>query len=140
MENHIQLGATVGQQRRRIYFLQYMFCRTFWLCVQVGTTTTVCSTGASVEALTCLLPQHSTVLYLPPHTVTSKGSWCRQETPQVNSVMVDMVSAGHVHVCVLHYTGTGKGGQSIWGGKFEDEFHDSLKVWSLGHHCRQQGW
>ena len=24
-------------------------------------------------------------------------------------------------------TGTGKGGQSIWGGRFEDEFHDSLK-------------
>ena len=35
-----------------------------------------------------------------------------------------------VHVCVCHCTGTGKGGQSIWGGRFEDEFHDSLKVCS----------
>jgi cyclophilin family peptidyl-prolyl cis-trans isomerase len=25
-------------------------------------------------------------------------------------------------------TGTGKGGTSIWGGKFADEFHDALKV------------
>ena len=33
-------------------------------------------------------------------------------------------------VCVCHCTGTGKGGQSIWGGRFEDEFHDSLKVCS----------
>ena len=24
--------------------------------------------------------------------------------------------------------GTGKGGESIWGGKFEDEFHETLKV------------
>ena len=31
---------------------------------------------------------------------------------------------------MLCCTGTGKGGQSIWGGKFEDEFHDSLKVCS----------
>ncbi len=25
-------------------------------------------------------------------------------------------------------TGTGKGGTSIWGKKFDDEFHDTLKV------------
>jgi cyclophilin family peptidyl-prolyl cis-trans isomerase len=25
-------------------------------------------------------------------------------------------------------TGTGKGGESIWGGEFEDEFDPSLKV------------
>ena len=25
-------------------------------------------------------------------------------------------------------TGTGKGGTSIWGKKFEDEFHETLKV------------
>lgn len=25
-------------------------------------------------------------------------------------------------------TGTGKGGNSIWGRKFEDEFHETLKV------------
>ena len=25
-------------------------------------------------------------------------------------------------------TGTGKGGSSIWGGKFADEFHETLKV------------
>jgi peptidyl-prolyl cis-trans isomerase-like 3 len=25
-------------------------------------------------------------------------------------------------------TGTGKGGTSIWGRKFEDEFHETLKV------------
>ena len=25
-------------------------------------------------------------------------------------------------------TGTGKGGASIWGEKFEDEFHETLKV------------
>ena len=35
-----------------------------------------------------------------------------------------------VCVGVCHCTGTGKGGQSIWGGRFEDEFHDSLKVCS----------
>lgn len=29
-------------------------------------------------------------------------------------------------------TGTGKGGQSIWGRKFEDEVRDDLKVKSLG--------
>lgn len=30
---------------------------------------------------------------------------------------------------VIHFrTGTGKGGKSIWGSKFEDEFHDSLRV------------
>lgn len=26
------------------------------------------------------------------------------------------------------FAGTGKGGNSIWGGKFEDEFHEDLKV------------
>jgi len=26
------------------------------------------------------------------------------------------------------YLGTGKGGTSIWGKKFEDEFHESLRV------------
>ena len=26
-------------------------------------------------------------------------------------------------------TGTGKGGSSIWGGHFDDEFHESVKVW-----------
>ena len=30
-------------------------------------------------------------------------------------------------------TGTGKGGTSIWGKKFEDEFHETLKVKSLCH-------
>eukprot|EP01086_Lenisia_limosa_P015284 TRINITY_DN4814_c0_g1_i1.p1 TRINITY_DN4814_c0_g1~~TRINITY_DN4814_c0_g1_i1.p1 ORF type:complete len:158 (-),score=33.34 TRINITY_DN4814_c0_g1_i1:35-508(-) len=29
-------------------------------------------------------------------------------------------------------TGTGRGGQSIWGGKFEDEFHPSLKHTGAG--------
>jgi peptidyl-prolyl cis-trans isomerase-like 3 len=29
-------------------------------------------------------------------------------------------------------TGTGKGGESIWGGKFEDEFHETLKHTSRG--------
>jgi len=27
------------------------------------------------------------------------------------------------------YVGTGKGGTSIWGKKFEDEFHESLRVY-----------
>jgi len=30
---------------------------------------------------------------------------------------------------MLHI-GTGKGGTSIWGKKFEDEFHESLRVYS----------
>lgn len=29
-------------------------------------------------------------------------------------------------------TGTGRGGESYWGGKFEDEFHDSLQHTKLG--------
>lgn len=28
-------------------------------------------------------------------------------------------------------TGSGKGGQSIWGGTFADELRSTLKVWSL---------
>lgn len=28
-------------------------------------------------------------------------------------------------------TGTGKGGESIWGGKFDDEFHPQNRVRSL---------
>ena len=28
--------------------------------------------------------------------------------------------------------GTGKGGTSIWGRKFEDEFHETLKVCEMG--------
>lgn len=43
----------------------------------------------------------------------------------VRSVLLGLDGTG---VCVPHCTGTGKGGQSIWGGRFEDEFHDSLKV------------
>ena len=31
-----------------------------------------------------------------------------------------------------HHTGTGKGGSSIWGKKFEDTFQETLKV---EHHC-----
>jgi len=32
---------------------------------------------------------------------------------------------------VFHnFSGTGKGGTSIWNKKFEDEFHDNLKVHS----------
>lgn len=31
---------------------------------------------------------------------------------------------------VLYLTGTGKGGTSIWGRKFEDEFSEHLKVWN----------
>jgi len=29
-----------------------------------------------------------------------------------------------------YFSGTGKGGTSIWNKKFEDEFHDNLKVHS----------
>ena len=29
---------------------------------------------------------------------------------------------------MFHHLGTSKGGDSIWGGKFEDEFHETLKV------------
>ena len=35
-------------------------------------------------------------------------------------------------------SGTGKGGTSIWGKKFEDEFHETLKVCckcSIQHKC-----
>ncbi|CAJ0956554.1 unnamed protein product [Ranitomeya imitator] len=39
-------------------------------------------------------------------TATSRASWCRRETPQ----------------------GTGKGGQSIWGRKFEDEFSEFVST------------
>ena len=40
-----------------------------------------------------------------------------------------MLQVNHV-TCVrmFHHLGTGKGGDSIWGGKFEDEFHETLKV------------
>lgn len=32
------------------------------------------------------------------------------------------------HTSAVHvYTGTGTGGESIWGGEFEDEFHPTLK-------------
>lgn len=30
-------------------------------------------------------------------------------------------------------SGTGKGGQSIWGKPFADEIRSTLKVWSLPH-------
>jgi peptidylprolyl isomerase domain and WD repeat-containing protein 1 len=33
----------------------------------------------------------------------------------------------HAEVFVLSYTGTGTGGESIWGGEFEDEFHPNLR-------------
>jgi len=33
----------------------------------------------------------------------------------------------HAEVNVLSHTGTGTGGESIWGGEFEDEFHPNLR-------------
>jgi len=33
----------------------------------------------------------------------------------------------HAEVFVLFRTGTGTGGESIWGGEFEDEFHPNLR-------------
>ena len=33
----------------------------------------------------------------------------------------------YIHTYIHIYIGTGTGGESIWGGEFEDEFHPTLK-------------
>jgi len=56
-------------------------------------------------------------------TETSRVSWCRAATRRVRSALLRGVAAADVGCA-----GSGRGGASIWGGKFPDEIRDTLKV------------
>jgi peptidyl-prolyl cis-trans isomerase-like 3 len=65
--------------------------------------------------------------------------FCMQ-TPKTAENFLALCASGYYIGCIFHRnikgfmvqtgdpTGTGKGGESIWGGEFEDEFDPSLKV------------
>ena len=83
------------------------------LYVQVATTTTISYTGIiyTMVALCVLamLPKLTTVPFLKCYSF------------HYRNIKDFMFQTGDP-------TGTGKGGNSIWGKKFEDEFHETLKV------------
>ncbi|XP_022241980.1 peptidyl-prolyl cis-trans isomerase-like 3 isoform X2 [Limulus polyphemus] len=58
-----------------------------------------------------------------------------EQCPKTCENFLALCASGYYNGCLFHrnikgfmvQTGTGKGGQSIWGTKFEDEFRDELK-------------
>jgi peptidyl-prolyl cis-trans isomerase-like 3 len=71
--------------------------------------------------------------------LSNQSVFC-SEVPKTAENFLALCASGYYIGCIFHRnikgfmvqtgdpTGTGKGGESIWGGEFEDEFDPSLKV------------
>ena len=120
----VSQGCSSPSVRDDIIDLPSVFLRISLPSVRVAITMTACSTGERL----CLVSHCDVVAYVPPiitcmlyyiwrHGVINTIS----HLPLPRNIKEFMVQTGDP-------TGTGKGGTSIWGKKFEDTFSETLKV------------
>ncbi len=96
--------------------------------------TTICACGANAQN-----KGEDTIVFLLTNQGTIKLKLYPEIAPKTCENFIGLIKKGYYNGIIFHRvipnfmiqggdpTGTGRGGESVWGGKFEDEFSDKVQ-------------